>query len=91
MVKGVTKQAILVKSPDPRLFDEAIFIVKEEALTGGEDSTQEVLRQAREAADGYLRESRQWDRKLKSMPGPWWGAAGAAMASAVWAVIVFLL
>lgn len=32
MVKGITRQVILVKSPDPKLFDEAIFIVKEEAL-----------------------------------------------------------
>ena len=32
MVKGITRQVILVKSPDPRLFEEAIFIVKEEAL-----------------------------------------------------------
>ena len=32
MVKGVTRQVILVKSPDRRLFEEAIFIVKEEAL-----------------------------------------------------------
>lgn len=34
MVKGITRQVILVKSPDPRLFEEAIFIVKEEALAG---------------------------------------------------------
>ena len=32
MVKGITRQVIFVKSPDPRLFEEAIFIVKEEAL-----------------------------------------------------------
>ena len=32
MVKGITRQVILVKSPDPKLFEEAIFIVKEEAL-----------------------------------------------------------
>ena len=31
MVKGITRQVILVKSPDPKLFEEAIFIVKEEA------------------------------------------------------------
>ena len=33
MVKGITRQVILVKSPDPKLFEEAIFIVKEEALS----------------------------------------------------------
>ena len=35
MVKGITRQVILVKSPDPKLFEEAIFIVKEEALARG--------------------------------------------------------
>ena len=27
MVKGITKQAVLVRSPDPELFEQAIFIV----------------------------------------------------------------
>ena len=42
MVKGITRQVILVKSPDPKLFEEAIFLVKEEALTGDEVSAQQV-------------------------------------------------
>ena len=54
MVKGITRQVILVKSPDPKLFEEAIFIVKEEALAREGVSADQVLRQARQAADGYL-------------------------------------
>ena len=54
MVKGITRQVILVKSPDPRLFEEAIFIVKEEALAREGVSADKVLREARQAADGYL-------------------------------------
>ena len=52
MVKGITRQVILVKSPDPRLFEEAIFIVKEEALAREGASADKVLREARQAADG---------------------------------------
>ena len=52
MVKGITRQVILVKSPDPKLFEEAIFIVKEEALAREGVSADQVLRQARQAADG---------------------------------------
>ena len=44
MVKGITRQVILVKSPDPRLFEEAIFIVKEEALAREGDRLYTVLR-----------------------------------------------
>ena len=58
MVKGITRQVILVKSPDPKLFEEAIFIVKEEALAREGVSADQVIREARQAADGYLRRSR---------------------------------
>ena len=51
MVKGITRQVILVKSPDPRLFEEAIFIVKEEALAREGVTADRVLREARQAAD----------------------------------------
>ena len=90
MVKGITRQVILVKSPDPRLFEEAIFIVREEALNREGVGPEEVIKEARKAAGGYLRENRRWNRKLRTLPGPLWGAAGAAAASAVWALCLLL-
>ena len=84
MVKGITRQVILVKSPDPRLFEEAIFIVKEEALARD-------LKEARQAADGYLKQGRAWNRRLERLPGPVWGAAGALLASLGWTVWLLLL
>lgn len=68
MVKGITRQVILVKSPDPKLFEEAIFIVKEEALSREGVSADQVIRQARQAADGYLKGNRAWNRRLKGFP-----------------------
>lgn len=91
MVKGITRQVILVKSPDPRLFEEAIFIVKEEALAREGVSAERVLKEARQAADGYLKQGKAWNRRLERLPGPAWGAAGAAAASLGWAVWLFLL
>lgn len=91
MVKGITRQVILVKSPDPRLFEEAIFIVKEEALVREGVSADRVLREARQAADGYLKQGRVWNRRLKRIPAPVWGAAGAVLASLGWVVWLFLL
>ena len=35
MVKGVTRQVVVVKSPDPKLFEQAIFLLREEALDQG--------------------------------------------------------
>lgn len=91
MVKGITRQVILVKSPDPRLFEEAIFIVKEEALAREGVSADQVLKEARQAADGYLKQGKAWNRRLERLPGYAWGAVGAALASVGWAAWLLLL
>ena len=91
VVKGITRQVILVKSPDPRLFEEAIFIVKEEALNREGVTPERVMREARQAADGYLKQGRAWNRRLDRLPAALWGAVGAATASAGWMVWLFLL
>ena len=91
MVKGITRQVILVKSPDPRLFEEAIFIVKEEALAREGVNADSVLREARQAADGYLKQGKAWNRRLGYFPASLWGVLGAALASLIWAVWLFWL
>ena len=32
MIKGISRRVVVVKSPDPEIFDEAIFIVRDEYL-----------------------------------------------------------
>ena len=91
MVKGITRQVILVKSPDPKLFEEAIFIVKEEALAREGVSVERIMKEARQAADGYLKRGRAWNHRLDRLPHVLWGAAGAVLASAGWCVWLFLL
>lgn len=91
MVKGITRQVILVKSPDPRLFEEAIFIVKEEALNREGVTVDQIMREARQAADGYLKQGKAWNRRMKKLPAPAWGALGAAAASAGWMGWLFFL
>ena len=41
MVKGISRQVIVVHSPDPKLFEQAIFILKDNAV--GEGITDEAL------------------------------------------------
>ena len=89
VVKGITRQVILVKSPDPKLFEEAIFIVKEEAMNREGVGAEQVIRQARQAADNYLKGSRIKKGLFDRIPGPAWGAAGAALASAGWCAVLF--
>ena len=48
MVKGLAKRVVVVKSPDKQLFEEAIFILKEDAAAGV--SAQDVVSQAQRIA-----------------------------------------
>ena len=79
MVKGVSRQVIVVKEPDPRFFEQAIFILKEDAFGQGVTAEQ-VLQEARRVADGYVRKN--------TGPGPVCVAAGALGATACWCAAI---
>lgn len=91
MVKGINRQVIVVKSPDPKLFDQAIFLLREDAFSSPGATPEQVIRQARQAADGYLRKNTVLGRTAARLPAPVWGAVGAGLASLVWAAGIFLL
>ena len=78
MVKGISRQVIVVHAPDQKLFDQAIFILKDNAV-GKEGITDEMLLKA---ADKLLR-SPSGDRKLFHY-GAFWAAAGAICTGFVW-------
>ena len=52
MVKGVSRQVIVVRPPDTKLFEQAIFLLRDGADGGISDEA--LLRQARQAAGQYL-------------------------------------
>ena len=85
MVKGISRQVIVVHSPDPQLFEQAIFILKDKAVTTG--VTDEMLiKQAQEA----VRSAQRPKRKKLSMYGPVWACGGAAVTGLVWLLTVIL-
>ena len=57
MVKGISRRVIVVRSPDPRFFEQAIFLMKEDAFHNNTVSADQVVAEARQAAAGYLRRS----------------------------------
>ena len=81
MVKGITKQVIVVHSPDPKLFEQAIFILKEDAV--GEGITDEML--LKEARRAIQRKERP-----KVMSGPLWACMGAGATALLWVICSFL-
>ena len=80
MVKGISRQVIVVHSPDPKLFDQAIFILKENAL-GAEGVTDEALLQE---AKRLIRAGAEEKRRRREWWGPAWAAAGATVTGLVW-------
>lgn len=90
MVQGVSRQVIVVRSPDPRLFEEAIFIVKEDAFGKGV-SADAVVQEARQVADGYIRRNARLPRTRRPLPAPVYLLLGALLASGCWWAGLFLL
>ena len=84
VVKGTNRRVVVVRSPDPRIFEEAIFVIRED-LFRREDSADKVLREARTAANTYLRKTigpgrRGWPDRLRASLYAGLGAAAACIA-----------
>ena len=79
MVKGISRQVIVVQSPDQKLFEQAIFILKDEAV--GQGITDEMLLKA---ADKLLRDSKKGKKPGILMYGSVWACAGALLTGLVW-------
>ena len=54
MIKGMSRRVIMVPSPDPELFENAIFILRNDAFDKGTEP-EDVLKQAQLIADEYVR------------------------------------
>ena len=77
MVKGVSKQVILVQAPGDELFDQAIFILKDKAVANGV-SDEELLKQAKFAIQSGGKTSTSWHW------GPVWACGGALVTALAW-------
>lgn len=81
MLKGISRRVIVVKSPDRRYFEEAIFIVKEGALGTDGVTAEQVVEEARRVADGFVKKSqRKWFQRL---PATAYMVVGALIATVV--------
>lgn len=80
MVKGISRQVIVVHSPEPKLFEQAIFILKDEAV-GREGVTDEALMKE---AKALLHSAGSRKRERKTLSGPVWAAGGALATGLIW-------
>ena len=84
MVKGISKQVILVSPASEEIYEQAIFILKDEAVTKGITDDM-LLKQARQA----MRTGSAPKRKLW-LYGPVWACGGAVLTGLVWLITVIL-
>ncbi len=83
LVKGVSRRVIVIKSPDKNIFEEAIFIVKEDALNKGV-TREELIREAQQVANEYLSSNRKKSKKTKKLPGMIYALMGAGVFGIVY-------
>lgn len=78
MVKGISRQVIVVHSPEQQLFEQAIFILKDGVVREGV-TDQQLLQEAKRAAgEGTVR------KKKRPIQGPVWACGGALATGLVW-------
>ena len=77
MVRGISKQVIVVHSPDPKLFEQAIFILRDDAKSV---SDEQLLLEAKR----LMNTSQGKKRRRVALPCLFWGSCGAVVTSIVW-------
>ena len=86
MVKGISKQVIVVDAPEPKLFEQAIFILKENAVNQEGITDEALMKEAKQLLRSHNREQNRGFR----IPGPVWACAGAAATGLAWFLSAFL-
>ena len=77
MVKGISKQVILVHGPDTELFEQAIFILKDNA---GGITDEVLLKEAKKIINN--------PKKRKHFSGPVWACGGALLTGVIWLITI---
>ena len=84
MVKGISRRVVVVESPDRRFFEQAIFIVRNDAAGMGVTS-QELVEEARKVARNYAGGAKA-GRRLRDLSPAVYTLMGAAAIGLVWLV-----
>ena len=90
MVKGTSRRVIVVDSPDPKLIEQAIFIVKNDAFSKDGVTSQQVLGEACRIARGYAARETSCPPRWRRLPRWLWLAVPAAAAALIGALIWFI-
>ena len=80
MVKGISKQIIVVDAPEPKLFEQAIFILKEDT-PGITDEA--LLKEAKQLLHAPNTEEKPWQSAI-------WALCGGLTVGIAWLISLLL-
>lgn len=80
MVKGISRQVIVVHPPEPKLFEQAIFILREDAV--GEGVTDDAL--LKEAQEVIRTTDPRQRKHRRGLYGAIWALGGAGATAIAW-------
>jgi len=91
MVKGISRRVVVVDSPDPKLFEQAIFIVRNDAFSKDGVTPEQVVNEACRLARGYTA-TLSGKRVIRWQDYAAWiyAAIGAAAVGLLWLAAAFL-
>ena len=86
LVKGVSKQVIVVHSPDKKLFDQAIFILSDDAVQNRAVTNDALLREAKRLLRSPVEQRKHspWLQRFS------YAVIGAILTGGIWALSVIL-
>ena len=85
MVKGISKQVIVVHAPEEKIFEQAIFILRESAIKNDGMSDEMLLKEANAllSSRGVRGNSILFKRLV-------WALSGALITAAIWGLSAIL-
>lgn len=83
MVKGTTRQIILVKGSGEKLFEQAIFLVRDDALANGGITEEALLKEARQVC---AHNPVSLSTRVKLL----WASCGAGIIGLLWLLTALL-
>ena len=90
MVKGTSRRVIVVDSPDTDLFEQAIFIVRNDVLSDRGVTAQMLVDEACRVARSCARTHMPKRRLFRSGTPLFWGALGAGAIGVMWLITALI-
>ncbi|MBQ9459327.1 MAG: translation initiation factor 2 [Oscillospiraceae bacterium] len=90
MVKGTSRRVIVVDSPDTELFEQAIFIVRNDILSDRGVTAQMLVDEACRVARSCTRRGAKKQRRISRGDAVHWGILVAFVASLAWLAAVLV-